>query len=1408
MPTINKRFLLKLMLALLLFAGSLVGAHTIQAERIPAALKRQADRADAAGKYDAETRYLQRYLEFKPDDVDVRVDLAETLRAHGGSPLELYRLYEKILRTDPTRTAQRKAAVEVCLRLRRYTDAAEHAEKYLEREPADTTVRLQWASAAAALGRANLATAAYEAALKYAPTDAAVYRTYIVYLTADANRPDEAKGVIDRMAAALPDSPEPFLARARFELSKPDAVPGPAVLADAVKALALAPKNAEALLLKAECLQRSRDVAGARDCLTAGLQEHPGDVRFVKRLAWLEINRGNPGRAVALLEDGLKAAKNGFEDLLVPLGDLLVQLGETARADEIVRTLESRKGSLAPLQAKYLKARLVVHRGNWPEAVKLLSQVRTEGQAYPGLEVQSNLLLALCHRQLGETDRERECLKMILDRDPRHAAARVALAQSYLNAGLFADALREYEDAARSPYSSGSSAAMVVRLRGLRLRGVGRGEEWAQLDRAAASLSAKVGPASSDPAELRAELFTWQGRPDKAVGVLRQEIARRPGNAPLWAKLIDATDDLFGTAAGFQVLDEAQAVAGDGPELRLARGLLAAKDPARLRPVELPDLQLDGWAEADRTQYLYGLVEIYDRLGDTKNLTRVYGLIARQRPKDPAAWFGAYQYGIPDAAAKILALEGKDGPTVALVNAAEAVKAGNDVGPALSSVVAAFGAAPHDVEACLAIARLKRAAKESEAALAMYERAVKLDPTGITPNRECLAFLAASGNETKLAAFLAKLTNDPRWVGDPVRRVVTTACLKCDRNGAMRLLATAGKLLAKDSFAVAWLGDAYLAAGMKPEAVALYEKAVASQFASADDWIRLDFSIDKTDSANATLAKVKEKLTGNAYWAYLAAVRAKPANGSLPIGLNENPADFFSLTRATLALDLSRHDRNAAVRTLDAALKSPTLRPEDVVWMKRSLGMVLADRGTPIERKRAYEILVTDPSTAGSTPDEKRTTAAVLASLARFLDGPERVAVLNKSASLLADVVAANASPRDKFLRFRVLRSIGDPVSRNLARALLNELIDPKSPNLDYLIAGLKEVSDLSSDVERQLAESFAGQLKSAFPGDFRAIAAVARYECLTGKIDAAVSLVDGYVRAEAGPLDAQSRSARAADLLDGLARMPVLRGGTTASAIVPVSGVSDPGGSPRRKLVDSAVSKYEGLILARPEAAAAAAALLAFDGRVAEALSLIEKHPALATRLKAAAGVAVLRAGPTSAAQAGTVKAWLDAAKAEEPDSIAVKLTEAEYLAHLQDYVGAEKVYDAVLAVDPVNVVALNNLAWLLAPYPAQAAKALALIDRAASQSGLTPELLDTRARIRIAARQTDLAEQDSVQALASEKTPLRYFHLAMARQAMTPPKTAESRAAFRTAIARGLAPYMVHPADLPVLRTFEAGN
>ena len=83
MPTINKRFLLKLLLVQLVTLGALFGAHAVQSQRIPAALKAQSERAAEAGKVDVAIHYLRQYLEFHPDDVDAQVQAGGVAREAG-----------------------------------------------------------------------------------------------------------------------------------------------------------------------------------------------------------------------------------------------------------------------------------------------------------------------------------------------------------------------------------------------------------------------------------------------------------------------------------------------------------------------------------------------------------------------------------------------------------------------------------------------------------------------------------------------------------------------------------------------------------------------------------------------------------------------------------------------------------------------------------------------------------------------------------------------------------------------------------------------------------------------------------------------------------------------------------------------------------------------------------------------------------------------------------------------------------------------------------------------------------------------------------------------------------------------------------------------------------------------------
>lgn len=1404
MPTINKRFLLVLILIAGGVTGGLFAVHSFQARRIPDALLRMADRAAENDKRDAAIRYLRQYLEFCPTDTDARERLVGLMRARRSphdDPTHLIFLYDKILRADPNRHASRREALALSLAIGRNTDAATHAEFLLKQFPTDSGLWEQLAAAQAGMNKQTEAKASYETAIRHAPTDLLIYQKLAQFTWREMKLPEDARKVLDRAVAAMPFEPEPLLTRAKFDLFSADGMPAAGTtprdpMPDIQKALEIDPENADALLLLAEQYQKRRDLASAKDCLADGVRLYPKDGRLVRSLSWLELNRGNIGAAVGILEDGMARSPNGF-DLLVPLADLLVQLGETTRTEEIVARLEKRRDATAKLQVKYLRARLAMRQQKWPAATDLLVQLRNESIGLPGLETQANLLLAGCYQKRGDREKEQDTLKLVLNRDPNHHAARVALALSLMNGGQYEDAEKEQQQAVKSPFAMPSTHAMLLRMKShlMSTGNTGTAATWSALERVAGELPKAFGPGSSEPVRIRAELELAQGKIAEAAKVLRTEAIRRPGDTALWADLASTVADLAGVAAGLTVLDEAQAASGDGADLRLARADLYARDPAKLRPLDMLANQIDTWPDPEQLKLLYGLAEVYDRVGDDAAAVRTYQRIAARRPADVAVWetlaercASRNDSAALAAARTALAKLDPTGGSVALCDAWAALAAAKPDGfaPAIEAVKKIYGTTPDRADACVALGKLYAAAGDSGKAAEYLDRAVRLDPTRFGPVRAYLANLARTGPDDAISAAVARLGRDYRWAGDSYRRAIRGAAIQAGPVAGKKLLDASKPFAERVPGGLGWLGDSYLALGAKPEAAGCYQAAVASKTATADDWLRLAVrTAEAGEPVESAIFAARKALPGPAFVTTMAAFAdsaVAPKDWSPELA---TPAEKRAFAQARLAVKLSRFQRAEAAEVLEAFLKTDDLPAPDAAWAKRNLAMLLAIRAGSGDRAKAMALL-TKADTANDSPDDLRASAAVLSGLARYLDGAERTAVLEKATAALEAVVAETKSPRDGFLLAHVYRAAGN---RKASTETMNKLLAADPKNLDYHLFALEELSELG---QFAAAEPFAQRVIALYPSDFRAVAAVAKFECRAGRPDRGFVLAEGYTRtADATAGDLPAKSARSAELLDDLSRLPGVKR-------------TDVG----RAMVKSAVEKYAALAATRPEAVVAAAGLLAVDGRGAEAFPLISKHSRdLTPKVRASAGLAVLRAGEGTDQQFATVRGWLDDAFRADPDAVGTRLLEGEFFALKKEFASAEASYRAVLERDPRNVVALNNLAWVLAPRPEASEAALTLIDRAVAEIGYTGELLDTRARVRIASKQFDMAERDLKAALTQEKTPLRMFHMALAKQGQTPPKPSEAAAAFKQAVDRGLEPTAVHPDDLPMYRVLEAG-
>jgi predicted Zn-dependent protease len=740
------------------------------------------------------------------------------------------------------------------------------------------------------------------------------------------------------------------------------------------------------------------------------------------------------------------------------------------------------------------------------------------------------------------------------------------------------------------------------------------------------------------------------------------------------------------------------------------------------------------------------------------------------------------------ARAALVKLEGENSPSVVLCDARTATAASAPA--AADRLAAAFGANPSRADVCLALARLKRLTGDEPSAAALTERAFVLEPTKYEAAEALLAQHAQTNATDRVGQLLGRLASDPRWAGEPFRRVVGHVLPALPPPAATAVLDLCRPLVEREPGGPAWIAECAVAL-RQPDAPALLEAACSKPGATSDDWLRKALFVSKDDPAAGpeVIAAAKPRLKPEAY-AALVAVYADTAAGSTFVPEVGTPSEKRLLAQARLSVKLSRSKHTEAAKVLEGFLAEKDTAPTDADWARRNLAMLYAVGGTQDDRVRAMTLLKSVTTDATSTPTDLRATIGVLLSLARYLEGPDRRAVLGKAIVALEEIHKTSKAPSDLYALAQLYRAASD---RKNFRRCLQELLNREGAEKDpsyavYLTAGLEE---LIEDGNFTAAAAFAGKLSQLRVGDFNSLAAIARFEAKAGRPERGLAVAEDYARlADAGGGDYVVRSARVAELLDEISRLPNVRG--------------TPAG---RKITSAAVERFAAIVPNRPEAIIGVTGALAADGRAAEAFEHIDRlNRYLPARLRASAGLAIARSGPVTDQQAAQVQKWIDACLAEEPDSLSLLLSRAEFLAVRQDTAGAGAAFEKVLAKEPRHVVALNNLAWTLAADPKSAEKALDLVARATREGGLTGELLDTRARVRITLKQFDAAERDLAEAIGHEPTALRWFHVAVLRMSQSPQQVVEAGKAFAEATRRGLDERSIHPADLPTYRVLEA--
>jgi tetratricopeptide (TPR) repeat protein len=280
-------------------------------------------------------------------------------------------------------------------------------------------------------------------------------------------------------------------------------------------------------------------------------------------------------------------------------------------------------------------------------------------------------------------------------------------------------------------------------------------------------------------------------------------------------------------------------------------------------------------------------------------------------------------------------------------------------------------------------------------------------------------------------------------------------------------------------------------------------------------------------------------------------------------------------------------------------------------------------------------------------------------------------------------------------------------------------------------------------------ADKWLKRLQQFAPQAFVTVELTARYHLAQQKYELIIQAITAYLDAENADTPRADRVSQAVRLYE------VLLASAPAN-----SGLA-------KQIADETDRLYAELVEARPTAAVAYARFAASRKRLDQALDLCERALPTSQRTQATAtALGIVRAFGNDQ-QRERVARWLEENVAAEPDSLAALLQLADLRDLQQEYDEAMRHYRRILELDSQNVIALNNLAWLLAVRAGEHTEAERLIDAAIEASGPVAVLLDTQGTVRHSQGNFAGALESFDRSIREQDQPSTRFHRAQAHHA-----------------------------------------
>ncbi|HEV3146009.1 MAG TPA: tetratricopeptide repeat protein, partial [Gemmataceae bacterium] len=1161
---------------------------------------------------------------------------------------------------------------------------------------------------------------------------------------------------------------------------------------DVEHAMQLSPENAEAILLAAKVEHSRQHIPEAVKLLEKGIQLYPDDARMYRHLAWIEYHLKQRDAARQHLQTAIERCPDAFE-LHTALAELLIQGKMFDQVEKIISDLKNK--GVREDRIQYLTARIAVEQEHWSEAVSLLERLRTEARTNPDFSVQLNLLLAHCFRCLNDTDRQQEYLKKTLEIEAQNVLARQGLAGLYASAGRLAEAIHEYQQMLTFPNSPTAAPADMIRLMIARKqRDPDDKLSWEQLQQAVDQLVQRQ-PGTVDTVLTQSDLLMAQNHAAQAVELLAQACGKAPKELRLWLQYAHCAEQA--NANGLAILDEAQKPLGDVVELRLKRAaILLNRSPADVqrgfRELEQP---AEAFTGEQKRQLREGLADMYFAAGDLMSAQRLYQQLAEQRPGDVPSRRMLFEIALREKQKDALAhalneirqLEPAGGTALPMLEARcqlflaeEGDSSGIPRARTFLSVV--LEQRPNWPPVHQALGQLAELEQDKIHAIESYRKAAELGGADLRCYCQLVRLLVETKQEKEAEKLLQQVKQQAALSPERRRQMLQMVSPWLPGNTMRQHIQASVAKESLDPHDRIWLGKMLWDTGDHSGAIAEFRKAVELGASLPESWTTLVQALTlegQLEEARKQIEEVRQRVPAEKAAATVAACleimhQYDEALTEYSKALEIRPINPDWLHRyARLLLLLGKTPQ--AMELFSRILGQPgNLAKDDVAWARRNLAILGTIDRKPEAFQRGFELLAKNEAELGPNLEEMRARVVLLSHQPPAGNGsasPRRQAI-----ELLEKVVQSPQSVRED--RFSLARLYDAEKEWDKAEKQFRAVIDadPKDPApLMHYARRLQQLGKLE-----QAFQPLA-RLEKLVPNDAATIALQARQHFLRGDIERALLYLGDYVnRAAPQSAEAANRAYSAATLLDEFTR------GVQQSTNQP---------NAQQRLKQLALQLYESCATQKPEAVIRMVDLMSHTGQMEHALEMLDRiKPPLPLGLKASAVIAALRSGHAPAMKCQEFESWLRAAAKDQP-LVDLELHFADLRELQHDFAGAEARYRKLLAKDPNNVVALNNLAWVLA-CRGPSEEALEKIHRAIAVAGPMIELLDTRAKVYLALNRPVEAIQDLEDAIAESPTAMRYFHLALARDMSANQNGAKE--AFHLAQRYGIDARDLHPADV----------